>query len=238
MDFGRLPVEDLDKINFQLPEDSAFSKEILKPQKKKTPKVYIGCAKWGRKEWVGKVYPEGTKESNFLEHYVKHFNSIELNATHYQLYGPSTTSKWAEKAEGKDFKFCPKVSKSISHFSSLVGPQVQALTERFLTGVRVFKENLGPIFLQVNEKFTPAKKDNLLQYLSTLPKELQFFVEVRHPDWYQDSAAFFRVTVAEYRCYYHRYSRPQGLRAHAAYGANGFYQVCRQQPAPDRFFKT
>jgi len=46
-----------------------------------TPQIYVGCAKWGRKDWVGKIYPEGIKESDFLKLYGKHFNSIELNAT-------------------------------------------------------------------------------------------------------------------------------------------------------------
>jgi uncharacterized protein YecE (DUF72 family) len=152
-----------------------------------SPLVYVGCAKWGRKEWVGKLYPEGTKEVNFLNHYVNHFNSIELNATHYQIYGPSTIGKWAMKAAGKDFKFCPKVPQAISHYSNLITPQVQRLTDEFLAGVEAFKENLGPIFLQLSEKFSPSKKENLFGFLKSLPTDIQFFVEVRHPDWYSDT---------------------------------------------------
>jgi uncharacterized protein YecE (DUF72 family) len=29
----------------------------------------------------------------------------------------------------------------------------------------------------------------LFAYLATLPKDLQFFVEVRHPDWFSDAKA-------------------------------------------------
>src|SRR5207237_10027837 len=91
---------------------------------------------------------------------------------------------WAAKANNHDFKFCPKVPQAISHFSNLVSAQVQPLTDSFLKGILAFKEHLGPIFLQVSEKFSPAKKNDLFSYLKTLPGDLQFFVEVRHPGWF------------------------------------------------------
>jgi len=45
---------------------------------------------------------------------------------------------------------------------------------------------LGPIFIQVSESFSPKRKDELFAYLKSLPKDLDFFVEVRHPEWYSD----------------------------------------------------
>ena len=81
MEFGKVPAEELDTIDFSLPKEPVTNKLILTGKKVKHPEIYIGCAKWGRKEWIGKIYPKGTKEINFLDHYVKHYNSIELNAT-------------------------------------------------------------------------------------------------------------------------------------------------------------
>jgi hypothetical protein len=43
---------------------------------------------------VGKIYPEKTKEKDFLQHYVEHYNSIELNATHYKVYDAEAIKKW------------------------------------------------------------------------------------------------------------------------------------------------
>jgi uncharacterized protein YecE (DUF72 family) len=149
------------------------------------PKIYIGCAKWGRKEWIGKIYPKGTKDSDFLQQYVKHYNSIELNATHYKIYDSAAIAKWADKAKGTDFKFCPKVPQIISHYSSF--NNVDEMTISFLEGVLAFKENLGPIFLQVSEKYSPAGKEKLFKYLTSLPTDLQFFLEVRHPNWFADT---------------------------------------------------
>jgi uncharacterized protein YecE (DUF72 family) len=142
----------------------------------------VGCAKWGRKEWIGKLYPKGTKEASFLDHYLQHYNSIELNATHYQTYPPETIKKWADKANGKDFLFCPKIPQGISHYSSFVN--VEDKTNAFFESVTAFGKHLGPIFLQTSDRFSPKKKENVYKYLQSLPTDLQFFFEVRHPDWF------------------------------------------------------
>ena len=188
MDFGKVSQDKIAAIDFTLPPDSPFTKETLARagSSNGTPSAYVGCAKWGRKEWVGKLYPKGTKETQFLDHYVKHYNSIELNATHYQIYGEETISKWAAKAGERNFMFCPKVPQAISHYSNLISPDAQANTDRFLQGIVAFGKHLGPVFFQVSERFSPAAKDNLYAYLKSLPRDMLFFLELRHPEWFAD----------------------------------------------------
>ena len=182
MEFGRVPENELENIDFSLPAEPAFNKKVLKGKPAKDPKVYLGCAKWGRSEWVGKIYPPKTKEKDFLQHYVEHYNSIELNATHYKIYGPVGISKWKEKANGKDFKFCPKMYQGVTHRGSLKGKDF--ITTEYFRGIVAFGEHLGPIFVQVSDTFSPKRKDELFSYLKSLPTDLQFFLEVRHPDWF------------------------------------------------------
>ncbi len=182
MEFGRVAETELNTIDFSLPEEPVFNKTILTGKSTKNPKVFLGCAKWGRTEWVGKIYPPKTKDKEFLQHYVQHYNSIELNATHYKVYDEVAINKWVEKAEGKQFLFCPKMYKGITHFGSLKGKE--NITDEFLKGVMAFGKHLGPIFIQVSETFSPNRKQELFDYLKTLPTDLQFFVEVRHPDWF------------------------------------------------------
>ena len=182
MEFGRVPENELNDVDFGLPAEPEGNKKILKGQPAKNPKVYIGCAKWGRTEWVGKIYPPKTKEKDFLQHYVEHYNCIELNATHYKVYGETGVRKWAEKAKGKDFLFCPKMYKGVTHLGSLKGKDF--ITNEFFRGIMGFEQHLGPIFVQVSETFSPKRKEELFTYLASLPKDLQFFLEVRHPDWF------------------------------------------------------
>lgn len=85
MEFGKVTPDQLDQINFRLPPDHIATTALLQKQPASTPAVWVGCAKWGRKDWVGKIYPKGTKDADFLKHYAKHFNCIELNATFYRM---------------------------------------------------------------------------------------------------------------------------------------------------------
>jgi len=182
MEFGRVEEKELSSIDFSLPAEPGFNKKIVSGKPAKQPKVYLGCAKWGRPEWVGKIYPPKTKEKNFLQHYVEHYNCIELNATHYKIYGAAGIGKWKEKAKGKDFLFCPKMYQGVTHRGTL--KRKEFLTREFLRGVQAFEENLGPIFVQVSDTFSPNRKDDLFKFMLSLPKELQFFLEVRHPAWF------------------------------------------------------
>ncbi len=182
MEFGRVDEALLNAIDFNLPPEPAYNQQILSGKKNDTAKLYLGCAKWGRPEWVGKIYPHKTKEKDFLQHYVQHYNSIELNATHYKVYGEAGIRKWAEKATGTNFKFCPKLYKGITHRGSLKGKDF--ITNEFFRGIVEFKQHLGPIFIQVSDTFSTKRKQELFDYLATLPKDLEFFIEVRHPDWF------------------------------------------------------
>ena len=186
MDFGRVHENELNAIDFSLPPEPANNQLVLTGSKVNQPKVYMGCPRWGDKTWLGRVYPKGTRDANFLDQYVKHFSCIELNATHYKIYSPEAIGKWAAKAAGKDFKFCPKIPQSISHYSDF--SNVFDQTTAFLEGVLAFGEQLGPIFLQVSEKYSPNRRDALIKYLGSLPTDMSFFLEVRHPEWYSNPA--------------------------------------------------
>lgn len=186
MEFGRVAAAELDSIDFKLPQEPLFNQLVLSGKKSSQPKVYLGCAKWGRTEWIGKIYPAKTKEKDFLQHYVQHYNSIELNATHYKIYGPEGIAKWADKAGDKDFMFCPKMYQGVTHRGALSNKQEQ--TDEFLKGIMAFEKHLGPVFVQVSDTFSPNRKDDLFSYLKSLPTDLQFFLEVRHPDWFAKDA--------------------------------------------------
>lgn len=182
MEFGRVPENELKDIDFSLPAEPAYNKKILSGKKSNEAKVYIGCAKWGRPEWVGKIYPLKTKEKDFLNHYVQHYTSIELNATHYKIYGAKGIGKWAAAAADRDFLFCPKMYQGITHRGALKGKDF--IVSEFLRGIVAFEKHLGPVFVQVSDTFTPKRGDELFAFLDSLPKDMQFFLEVRHPDWF------------------------------------------------------
>jgi len=184
MEFGRVTPEELALADFTLPPDTALTIETLKTAKNGNPlRVHVGCAKWGRKEWVGQIYPPKTKEANFLDEYVKHFDCIELNATFYNIYSPEIIAKWRDKAGiNSDFKFCPKFSQMISHIRRL--KNAEELTTQYYKGILAFGDKLGPLFLQLGDNYTPKSFPDVKVYLENLPKDVPIFLEIRHKEWF------------------------------------------------------
>ncbi len=186
MEFGKVQPQELASVNFSLPADPAFNAETFrKVDQQKKLKVYIGCAKWGIKDWVGQIFPPKIKEADFLEAYVKQFNSVELNATFYKVYSPATIEKWKVKAASNpDFLFCPKFSRAISHIGKL--QNAIELTTAYYEGIIAFGEKLGPLFLQLSDNYGPQNFTDLQQYLGQLPKDVPLFVELRHEGWFSN----------------------------------------------------
>jgi uncharacterized protein YecE (DUF72 family) len=190
MDFGKLTDEELKHADLTLPPDGAQTSDYLNSNNSNVPEFYIGCAKWGRKEWVNLIYPNKTKEADFLNEYVKHFNSIELNATFYNIPKPDLIRGWKEKANlnsDGDFIFCPKFSRVISHIKRLNNAEKE--TDQFLSAISEFENFLGPCFLQLSDNFGPKNFEVLENYLKGLPLDLKVFVELRHKDWFLDPNA-------------------------------------------------
>lgn len=188
MEFGKVEQTDLATINFLLPPDHADTAAVLAKRKgKKKTEVYIGCAKWGRKDWVGKLYPPKTKEADFLNHYATHFNCIELNSTFYRMPTAAQITNWKNKV-GSDFKFCPKFVDKITHLRRL--KNVKELTDEFLTAISAFDKNLGPIFLMPHPQMGPKTLDTIQSFIESMPKEIELFIELRHTDWYSNTEAY------------------------------------------------
>lgn len=192
MEFGRVSAEELELAEFSLPADHPANSSVFTSERKPKPKIFVGCAKWGRKDWVGTVYPPKTKESEFLSHYAANFNSIELNATFYKIPSRAQTQAWSKKV-GSDFLFCPKFSQSITHIRRL--KNAREATERFLDGVSGFGPNLGPLFLMPHPGMGPKTLEAIALFLEDLPNDITVFMELRHPEWFTYTAAFDHVAT-------------------------------------------
>ncbi|MEJ7646723.1 MAG: DUF72 domain-containing protein [Chryseolinea sp.] len=186
MEFGKLDTEDLNTVDFRLPPDNPATTRLLASLAPgATTKFFIGCAKWGRKDWVGKIYPPKTKEADFLDHYGRHFNSIELNATFYRMPSVARTAEWAAKVN-PEFKFSPKFPNQITHMRRL--KNVEEPTDRFLKAVSGFGSTLGPLFLMPHPGMGAKDLERIDAFLGYLPKDVQTVVELRHPEWFSDES--------------------------------------------------
>ncbi|MDN4164246.1 DUF72 domain-containing protein [Cytophagales bacterium LB-30] len=188
MIFGK--VDDPGKVDFTLPPDHPQTKEILKRYKSsgKSFEVYVGCAKWNKKDLKG-FYPKGVKDE--LAYYATQFNSIEMNSTFYNMPNAAQVEVWASKTP-ESFRFFPKITNSISHFSRL--KEVGQATQVYCDAISHFGERLGAVFLQLHDKFSPKEWPKLEQFLREFPAVIPLAVEVRHEDWFKSGEASEALT--------------------------------------------
>lgn len=143
--------------------------------------MYIGCAKWNSGDLKG-FYPKGTKDE--LTYYSTKFNSIELNATFYNLPSWKQVETWRNKTH-ENFKFFPKLTNTISHFKRL--NEVKEEVNDFCNAISNFEEKLGMAFLQLHENFKPKDFDKLKKVIEEFPNEIPLGIEVRNEEWFSNS---------------------------------------------------
>lgn len=180
MEFGKLV--DISSVNWELPKPDPRNKEYQKQHALES--IYIGSPAWSVKSWCGKIYPKDCATEEYLKYYSKHFQCIELNTTHYRIPDLMTILKWREKVN-KNFKFCPKVFKEISH--SPMGLSDRELLSQWTKFIGLMDQNLGPCFIQFHENFSYADKRLLFNFLESWPSEYKLSLELRHSSWYQNN---------------------------------------------------
>ena len=149
--------------------------------------LYLGCAVWAFKDWVGDFYPAGARPADFLRLYGDRLTTVEGNTTFYSIPDAATVDRWAAQTP-ETFRFCPKVPRLYSHSGELMRHLPQTLD--FLATLQRLGPRLGPMFLQLPPSYSPERFSDLLQFLTEWPRQTApIAVEVRHLDWFRQTHA-------------------------------------------------
>ncbi len=141
--------------------------------------VRIGTSGWHYAHWRGPFYPERLPAGVMLGYYARHFDTVEVNNTHYCLPRPAVIEAWRD-AVPAGFVFAVKASRYITHFHRL-NPPFQRYG-RFFEGIGGLGDRLGPVLFQLPPAF--RRDDGRLDaFLGGLPISLRAAVEFRHPSW-------------------------------------------------------
>ena len=143
----------------------------------------LGCAVWGYKDWVGDLFPPGSRNNEFLALYSRRLTTVEGNTTFYATPNPEVVQRWAAETP-ETFRFCFKLPREVSHDGALA--EKVALTQEFVERMAPLGERLGPFFLQLPPGYRADKLGDLERWLAAWPAEYQLAVEVRHADWYAE----------------------------------------------------
>jgi uncharacterized protein YecE (DUF72 family) len=141
--------------------------------------IHIGCSGWSYDDWRGRFYPQELKPDEWLTHYARFFDTVEINNTFYHLPSAQTFKAW--RAQAPDgFVYAVKASRYLTHIKRL--KDAKAPLNKFLTRARQLKEHLGPILYQLPPRWR-LNLERLESFLDLLPADLLHVFEFRDQSW-------------------------------------------------------
>ena len=193
--------------------------------------LYIGSCSWKYPSWQGLVYSKAGS-INYLKEYADQFNSVEIDQWFWSLFGenkvklpdPAIVREYGQ-AVPADFKFIVKVPNSITltHFYTrgknlplTANPHFFStdLFKQFLQRIEPLGKNLGPLIFQfeyLNKKKIPSQNyfmERLGEFFSQLPRGYIYAIEVRNPNYLNESFFEFLRFHQLYFVFMHGYYMP------------------------------
>jgi uncharacterized protein YecE (DUF72 family) len=142
--------------------------------------VSIGTSGWSYDHWDGVLYPPGTPARDRLAHYVRRFDTVELNASFYRWPRTATFASWRRRLP-PGFGLSVKAPRGLTHAKKLYAPEVWV--QRLVSCWHELGDRRAVLLVQLH----PAheRDDARLGYfLSLLPEWMRVAVEFRHPSWH------------------------------------------------------
>ncbi len=153
-----------------------------------TARAWVGTSGWNYKHWSnGVFYPEGLKASGWLEFYARHFDTVEINNTFYNLARKSVFESWRDGSP-PGFLFAVKVYRYITHRKKLL--EIEETLPPFLENAAGLGDKLGPLLFQLPPRwhYNGERLKALLDYMDwqRLLPGARWALEVRDESWHND----------------------------------------------------
>jgi len=157
--------------------------------------ISIGTCGYSYDDWVGPVYPPGTKRADMLASYAGSFGIVEIDTTYYGVPSPETVAAWARRTPAT-FRFTAKLPGTATH----VPEPARGIVHE---DVRAFRASLEPLLaagkfacalMQFPNAFRPgADAERHVTALRDALAGIDLVAEFRHADWQTDrTLAFLR----------------------------------------------
>jgi uncharacterized protein YecE (DUF72 family) len=150
------------------------------------PRLHLGTSSFSHPSWVGPFYAPGTKPGDFLAHYGRRYETVEIDATFYRIPSAAQVRSWASKVP-EGFRIAAKVPQVITHEKLLLDAEDDL--KAFLGAMEEAGDRLGPMLFQFpyfrRDAFASAAPflARLEPVLASLPRGRRFAVEVRNKTW-------------------------------------------------------
>ena len=148
--------------------------------------LFFGTSGWSYKEWVGPFYEKSSKKFN---HYIRFFNTAEINSTFY-VYPSRSIIYSLNRTAPKDFIFSAKLPRLITHQKRLERTlKIENDLFQFLELLHPFKMagKLGCILIQLPPSFIYERDiENFEAFLELIPEGFDFVAEFRDHSWIRE----------------------------------------------------
>ena len=144
--------------------------------------ILIGTCGYSYNEWVGPVYPEGTKREQFLQLYAERFETVELDYTYYQMPKAELLRRMMEDA--RSLSFAVKAHQSLTHKIDAAKWPDEAKTYMEAISPLLEAGRLEAVLFQFPYSF--HYEDGNRRYLDKLLREfarVKTAVEFRNAEW-------------------------------------------------------
>jgi uncharacterized protein YecE (DUF72 family) len=132
---------------------------------------------WSYAAWQGRYLPPSLSPRDRLSAYATWCNAVEGNTTFYATPAVGTVRSWAGQTS-PDFRFVLKLPKVITHERRLA--DVAEPLRAFLAAIEPLGSRAHALWIQLPPSFGPADVGALAGFLTRLPREHRYCVEVRH----------------------------------------------------------
>ena len=130
-------------------------------------------------EWIGDIYPQGTKRKDMLATYATIFPVVEINMSYRRNPLPKTIDTWRD-AVPDGFGFAMKANQRITMWKRLVDT-----ADDIAAGVELYRglqDHLGPILFQLHPT-TKFDADIFDAFCAGLVPGCHYTLEPRHASW-------------------------------------------------------
>jgi uncharacterized protein YecE (DUF72 family) len=151
--------------------------------------VYVGTCGFSYPEWVGPVYPDGTKSAKMLEVYSGMFRALEIDSTYYGPPSSTMFNRYPERTGGH-LQIFMKLHKTFTHDRTAGMPDANIFTEAIKP--LVASGQFQGFLAQFPQTFfeTPENREYIEQLRDLFP-DTNVVCEFRHEDWWKDDPLKF-----------------------------------------------
>ncbi len=145
----------------------------------KPGRARIGTSGYQYDHWKGVFYPDDIKKQDWFTFYARHFDTVEINNTFYNLPSEHTFEQWRKQAP-ENFCYTLKFSRYGTHLKHLKDPEDSIGT--FLAHATRLGDLMGPILVQLRPNWK-VNAERLRTFLKTAPDKYRWAVEFRDESW-------------------------------------------------------